>query len=560
MLDVSAMTQTANKLPDDISQLKVIIAEQVLRSRKFEEKIGEYEAELGRHREDVARKEAEMARKDVEIERLEEIVRLLRHHHFGRKSEVVKGDTDQLPLGFFNEVEVEAVREETPSVEVKGYRRRGKPKRVAIPDNLPREEVVIDLPEEEKFCPEGHELKLIGEDVSEQLDVIPAQIKVIRTIRKKYACPCCEGHVKRAPLPKVAIPKSMASAGLLAHIATSKYGDGLPLYRQEHMWQRAGIDIPRVTMAMWMIKVGELLTPVINLMEEELLDSGYVQADETRVQVLNEKGKSAESRSYMWVRSRSGPGIRPITLFEYDPTRSGEVAKRLFAGYQGYLQADAYGGYNALCEDKKITRCGCMAHCRRKFFEAGKASKKGVGLANEAIELIRRLYEIEEEIKSKGIEERHQARIERALPILDEFREWLDDKLGKVPPQSQLGQALNYANNEWEYLVRYLDDGRISIDNNLVENAIRPFAVGRKNWLFSDSVAGAKSSAAIYSVMISAKQNGHNEYAYFRYLLEKLPLAEKAEDFEALLPHRVLPKDIPPPQASATSPAPCALP
>jgi len=546
MLDVLVMNEPANKLPDDISQLKAIIAEQVLNILKYEEKLNSHHAEL--------------VRTKAENERLEELVRLLRHHHFGRKSEAVKCSDQQLPLGIFNEAE--AAEESSPedaTIEVKSYRRRGKPKRIAIPDNLPREEVVIDLPEEEKFCPEGHELKCIGEEVSEQLDVIPAQIKVIRTIRKKYACAHCEGHVKRAPLPKVAIPKSMASAGLLAHIATSKYGDGLPLYRQEGMWQRAGVDIPRTTMATWMIKVGELLTPVINLMEEELLDSGYVQADETRVQVLNEKGKLAESRSYMWVRSRHGPGIKPITLFEYDPTRSGEVAKRLFSGYQGYLQADAYIGYNALCEDKKISRCGCMAHCRRKFFESAKASKKGVGLANEAIDIIRRLYEVEADIKDKKVKERYEARLERSKPILDEFRKWLDDNLGKVPPQSQLGIAINYANNEWTYLIRYLEDGRISIDNNMVENAIRPFAVGRKNWLFSDSVAGANASAAIYSVMISAKQNGHNEYAYFRYLLEKLPLAESVMDFEALLPHRLLPQDIPAPQPSTTTRQPDAV-
>lgn len=549
------MTTTANTLPDDISQLKGIIIEQILSLRKIEESNGKYEAEIARHREDIARVKAEN-------ERLEEIVRLLKHHRFGRKSEKVEGRDKPIQLGIFNEAESEngKVAEEPPSVTVKGYRRRGKPKRIKLPADLPREDVIIDITEEEKHCPEGHELKCIGEDVSEQLDVIPVQIKVIRTIRKKYACPKCEGHVKRAPLPKTAIPKSMAGPGLLAHIATSKYGDGLPLYRQEHMWQRIGVDIPRATMATWMIKVGELLTPVINLMEEDILDSGYVQADETRVQVLNEAGKSAESKSYMWVRSRNGPGVKPITIFEYDPTRGGEVAKRLFAGYQGYLQADAYGGYNAICSQKGIIRLGCMAHCRRKFFEAAKASKKGVGLANEAIEIIRKLYEIEETIKDKKLDERHQVRIEKSKPILDEFRKWLDEHRGKIPPQSQLGMALNYAHNEWSYLVRYIDDGRFAIDNNAVENAIRPFAVGRKNWLFSDSVAGAKASAAIYSVMISAKQNSHNEYAYFRYLLEKLPLAEKAEDFEALLPHRLLPKDIPTPQALAKPPAPDAVP
>lgn len=541
MLDVFAMTQSANKLPDDVSQLKGIIAEQILKNQKIEEEANQY-------REEVTRKDECLARANAEIERLEDMVKLLKHRQFGRKSEVVKEDERQLPLGIFNEAEdlgSKSSDDESPAViEVKGYRRRGKPKRVALPENLPREEVVVDLPEEEKHCPEGHELKCIGEDVSEQLDVIPAQIKVIRTIRKKYACPTCGDSVKRAPLPKTAIPKSMAGPGLLAHIATSKYGDGLPLYRQEHMWQRMGVDIPRATMAIWMIKVGDLLTPMLNLMEEELLEGGYVQADETRVQVLNEDGKSATSQSYMWVRGRRYPGAPPIVLFEYDPTRSGAVAKRLFTDYAGYLQADAYGGYNEICGKDGIIRCGCMAHCRRKFFEATKASTKGMGLANEAIGMIRKLYEIEETIRDKNIEERYQTRIEKSKLILDGFRKWLDENRGKVPPQSQLGMALNYAHNEWPHLVRYLDDGRLEIDNNLVENAIRPFAVGRKNWLFSDSVAGAKASAAIYSVMVSAKQNGHNEYAYFRYLLEKLPLAEKIEDIEALLPHILKPQNI----------------
>jgi len=542
------MTQPANKLPDDISQLKAIIAEQILSNQNTVKK---YEAEIAQHREELAQIKAEN-------ERLEEIVRLLKHHHFGRKSEVIKSNDQQLSLGIFNEAETETekVTEEPPSVTVKSYRRRGTPKRLKLPENLPRENVVIDLPEEERVCSEGHELKCIGEDVSEQLDVIPEQIKVIRTIRKKYACSICEGHVKRAPLPKTAIPKSMAGPGLLAYIATSKYGDGLPLYRQEHMWQRAGVDIPRATMAAWMIKVGDLLTPLINLMEEDILESGYVQADETRVQVLKEGGKPAESLSYMWVRSRAWPGVKPITIFEYDPTRSGDVAKRLFTDYQGYLQADGYEGYSAICSKEGITRCGCMAHCRRKFFEATKASAKGIGLAHEAIEKIRKLYEIEKTIKDKKIDERYRIRLAESKPLLDEFRKWLDDNLGKVPPQSHIGKALQYAHNEWPHLIRYIDDGRLSIDNNTVENAIRPFVVGRKNWLFSDSVAGAKSSAAIYSLMVSAKQNGHSEYAYFRYLLEKLPLAEKVEDIEALLPHRLSPEDIP---APASTPAPDAV-
>ncbi len=511
-------------LPDNITQLKEIVVEQILSLQK----------------------------KDAQIERLAEMVRLLRHRHFGRRSEKVSEKVDSKQLGIFNEAEVEAKKAtETSETETITYtRRRGTPKRIAIPEHFPREDVVIDLPESEKHCPKGHELKCIGEEASEQLDVIPAQIKVIRTIRKKYACTTCEEHVKRAPLPKVAIPKSLAGPGLLAHIITSKYSDSLPLYRQEHMWERLGITIPRATMASWMIRCGELLTPVINLMEEDLLGSGYLHMDETRVQVLNEAGKLSESLSYMWVRGRQYPDAPPIILFEYDPSRSGEVAKRLLEGYRGYLQADGYVGYDGVCRKEGILRCGCMAHCRRKFFEATKASPKGAGLANEAIELIRDLYKIEDKIRDKSIEERYRIRQEESKPVLEAFRKWLDENLAKVPPKSQLGMALHYAHGEWNFLIRYVEDGRLDIDNNFIENVIRPFAVGRKNWLFSDSVAGAKASATLYSVLVSAKLNGHNEYAYMRHLMEKLPLAETVDNFYALLPHVLKPADI-----GATSPS-----
>jgi transposase len=529
------VTTAEQSLPQDVPSLQGIIVQQIKTLQEYEEEI---------QRQQILHRE-ELDQAKAENERLEEMVRLLKHQHFGRKSEAVRNEESK-QLGIFNEAEDLAVKdvEVSEEIEVKSHRRRGTPKRIALPENLPREEIIVELPESERVCPEGHELQEIGEEASEQLDVIPAQIKVLRTIRKKYACKQCEGHVKRAALPKTAIPKSLAGPGLLAYIATSKYSDGLPLYRQEHMWQRLGIEIPRATMASWMIKIGQLLAPVLNLMEDDLLDDGFVRADETRVQVLVEPGKSSESQSYMWVRAREYPGARPIVIFEYDPTRSGDVPKRLFADYQGYLQVDGYAGYNGICEQEGIKRCGCMAHCRRKFFEATKASAKGAGLANEAIEIIRKLYEVETAIQDKSIEDRHQTRQAESKPILDEFRKWIDGHRGKVPPQSQLGKALNYAHNEWIYLTRYLEDGRLSIDNNMVENAIRPFAVGRKNWMFSSSVAGAKASAAIYSIMVSAKLNGHNEYAYLRYLLEKIPIAETVEDFEALLPHRLAPQII----------------
>lgn len=558
------MKMTGKPLPDDTSSLKRIISEQVLNIQKYEEEVNRHRGEAQIYCESLQQKEEELARSKAYAERLEEMVRLLRRRQFGASSEKVKGEKAPQQLGIFNEAEAleekSSEGSESETTEVRAHRRRGKPKRVALPADLPREDRVIDLPEDEKRCPEGHELRCIGEETSEQLDVVPAQVKVIRTIRKKYACPKCEGHVKRAPCPATAIPKSMAGPGLLAYIATSKYGDALPLYRQEHMWRRLGVDIPRATMAGWMIKVGDLLTPVLNLMEEDLLASGYVQADETSVQVLNEAGKVATSKSYMWVRGRRYPQAPPIVIFEYDPTRSGAAAKRLFSDYKGWLQADGYAGYNGVCAREGVVRLGCWAHVRRKFFEATKASKRGAGLANEAIDMIRDLYEVEKTIEESSIGERRLTRTEKSKPILDEFRKWLDDNMGKVPPQSQLGRALHYAHSEWPHLMRYIEDGRLAIDNNMVENAIRPFAVGRKNWLFSDSVAGAKASAAIYSIMISAKLNGHNEYAYLRHLLERLPLVNSVEEIEALLPHRIKSPDIPTPQPATSSTTPKALP
>jgi transposase len=538
------MTTPAKELPNDVSALKGLVAEQNL---------------------NLLKKEEENERLRLQNDRLIEIVRLLRHRQFGASSEKIKAENpDQ--LGIFNEAELEALTPEAATedandtIEVTYKRRRGTPRRVALPAHLPREEVVIELPLADRVCPEGHELKEIGEEVSEQLDVVPASVKVIRTIRKKYACPCCEGHVKRAPLPLVMIPKGLAAAGLLAHIITSKYSDGLPLYRQEHMWKRAGVEIGRGTMASWMMKIGDKLIPLINLLDEELLASAVLNMDETTVQVLNEAGKTAQSKSFMWVRGRKYADAPPIVIFEYDPTRKGDVAKRLLEGYHGRVQCDGYGGYDWISRCAEMIRLGCWAHVRRKFFEAMKASKKGQGLANEAIEMIRKLYAVEEKIKDASVEGRRQARQEESTPLLSKFRAWLNEHLRKVPPTSKLGQALKYADGEWPCLTRYVEDGRCAIDNNFAENAIRPFAIGRKNWLFSDSVAGANASAAIYSILITAKLNGHNEYTYMRHLMERLPYAKKAEDFVALLPTVLKPADVPtdfgPASALAASSAP----
>lgn len=486
---------------------------------------------------------------------LEEYVRLLKHQRFGRSSE--KSHKNQ--LGLFNEAECaadafeveEAEADETIAVPAHVRRKSG---RRPIPAEIPRVEILHDLPEEEKVCPhDGHRLQEIGRETSEQLEIIPATIQVLRHVRPKYACPHCKLGVKIAPLPPQPIPKSLAAPGLLAHVAISKYGDGLPLYRQEKMLQRLGIDIPRATLAHWMIRGGELGQPLINLMRKKLVAGDIVGADETRFQVLKEPGKAATSLSYLWVW-RGGPEDHPLVLYDYAPSRGGEVPKRLLEGFRGYLQVDGYEGYNEVCESNGLVRVGCFAHARRKFDEALKAQGKGqktgkkrsakVTKAQQGLDWIRVLYRIERKIADQPAAERYRIRQEHAKPQLDQIRKWLDESLDSVPPQSLTGKALSYLDNQWDRLIRYVDDGRLRIDNNLVENSIRPFVIGRKAWLFADTVRGAEASAILYSLIETAKANAIEPYAYLRHVFTELPKATTLEHIEALLPHRIDPDQI----------------
>jgi len=481
---------------------------------------------------------------------LEECVRLLRHQRFGRSSE--KSPNSQ--LGLFNEAECAAdafdleEADDDEKIAVPAHMRR-KSGRRPIPAEIPRVEIVHDLSEEEKVCPhDGCRLQEIGQETSEQLEIIPATIQVLRHVRPKYACPDCKSGVRIAPLPAQPIPKSLAAPGLLAHIAISKYGDGLPLYRQEKMLQRLGIDVSRATLANWMIRGAELGQPLINLIREELVAGDIVGADETRFQVLKEPGKAATSLSYLWVW-RGGSEDHPLVLYDYAPSRGGEVPKRLLEGFRGYLQVDGYEGYNEVCETNGLVRVGCFAHARRKFDEALRAQGKGkktgkkrsakVSRSQQGLDWIRVLYRIEKKIADQPAADRYRIRQEHAKPQLDKIREWLDDSLNRVPPQSLTGKALAYLDNQWDRLIRYIDDGRLRIDNNLVENSIRPFVVGRKAWLFSDTVRGAEASATLYSLIETAKANAIEPYAYLRHVFTELPKATTLEQIEALLPHRI---------------------
>jgi len=449
-------------------------------------------------------------------------------------------------IRLFDEAEQDTVEEadseENISVPAHTRKRRGRKK---LPETLPRVDVVHELSESERVCPhDGKVLNEINAVISEQLDIVPAKIQVIRHIRKQYACECGQ-CIQTAPLPAQPIPKSLASPGLLAHITVSKYQDALPLYRQETILQRIGVDLPRATLANWMIQAGSLVQPIINLLRERLLDYDILQMDETTVQVLKERGETAQSKSYLWLQ-RGGPPDSPVLLCDYDPSRSQAVPKRLLAGFKGYLQTDGYDGYNAVVAVNKLNHVGCMAHARRKFSEAVKAQgrKKQNGKAHQGLALIQKLYRVEKQARTLNTEARYEHRQQHARPLMDTLRTWLDETLPQVPPTSATGKALNYLHNEWPKLIRYLDDGRLEIDNNLAENAIRPFVMGRKNWLFSDSVNGVKASANLYSVIETAKANGLEPYAYLRYLFTKLPKAETVDAIEALLPGTINPDHI----------------
>jgi transposase len=535
-------------LPDHPGELKRLLQQVQAECAALHSALSETQAALEAKTTALRAEEAESAL-------LRERLRLYLQQRFGPSSE--QSSADQLRL--FNEAECGAskgVDEESGTFDAESDdtgtspsagtdqqvpRKRG---RRPLPSWLERRDVIHDLPEDAKVCPhDGTALRRIGEETNEQLEYIPASLRVIRNIRPKYACPCCEDGVYIAPLPPQPIPKSMASPSLLAQIAVAKYCDALPLYRQAAIWERVEVDLSRTTMANWMIAVGQRVQPVINLLNDDLLAYDIACGDETRCQVLKEDGKTAQSQSYFWGRM-GGPKERPIILFDYDPSRSSEIPKRLFEGFEGYLQVDGYAGYNSVAENPKIIRVGCLAHLRRKFEEARKAQSgaktkpKGASKAHQGLAFIAKLYRIEGELRTRDPAERKAARETLAAPVLREMKAWLDRSQSEVPPKGLVGKAIAYARGQWESLCRYLEDGRLEIDNNRMENAIRPFVCGRKNWLFSDTVHGAEASANLYSLIETAKANGLEPYRYLSHLFTELPKAMTVAEIEQLLPTR----------------------
>jgi transposase len=409
--------------------------------------------------------------------------------------------------------------------------------RKALPDNLPREVIEIDLAAEEKACPCcGGARHVIGEEVSEKLDIVPARMTVLEYRRKKYACRACEGEMATAPMPAQIIEQGMATPGLIAHIAIAKFCDHQPLARQEKFFARHDIRIPRSTQTDWMLSAGVAVSPLVERMGELLKTSDYLANDDTPLPWQNgRQGKTATARLWAW---RGLVEDKPLLVYHFTADRSGEHPADFLKDWRGYLQVDAYSAYDRLFADGKIIEVGCMAHARRRYFEIAKAAKTP-GFAHEIVERIGALYAIEREAKEMKLAaaERKALRQERAPPILAAIKTRLDEHLSKLPPKGTLAKAIAYTLNHWAALTRYLDDGRLEIDNNATERAMRPVALGRHNWLFIASERGGHATAALYSLIESAKANGLNPYVYLRDVLTRLPTT-KAKDIDLLLPHR----------------------
>ena len=519
--DTQALSQRIEELQDRIRQLELDL------QREHAEKI-----EL----------------QHLALKRFEQM-QLLRRQIFGGRAEKLT-EENRRQLLLFNEAEEILLAEsilvpEPPSVEVRAHTRH-KSGRKPLPPELPRVETVHDISEEEKRCACGQPLTRIGEETLEKFEVIPPRMRVRRHVRPKYACHECEGSgdesrsaVRIAAAPQQLLPKSIASPALVAYILVGKFCDSLPFYRQEKQFARIGVEISRQDMANWSIAVFQRLRPLRELMRAEIRKGPVVQIDETTLQVMGEPGRPNTSKSFIWVFLGGNPG-EPVVDYQYHPTRSGSVPLEVLRDYQGFIQTDGYEGYQDLGNQPGIVHAGCWAHARRKFFEAKEVAKTK-GSADVALAFIDALFRIERTLREKDLTppQFSRTRREQAEPVLEKFLRWLHERKDEVPPTLTLGKAIGYCVGQWDKLVRYLDSPLLGPDNNACERAIRPFVIGRKNWVLSGSPAGAEASAAWYSLIESAKLNGIEPYLYLLYVLSRLPDGDNPEDYRFLLPWNI---------------------
>jgi transposase len=497
--------------------------------------LGALGARMQQMQQHLAHARQEIDWRDAKIEKLSFEMAQLKRLKFGKKSEQL--DSEQRAL--FDEsvdADIAAIEAELQALQAATKKTRTpgeQPKRAALPGQLPR----VDRHHEpdSTTCACGCALQRVGEDISEKLDYAPGVFTVERHIRGKWSCAKCR-TLKQAPVPAQIIDKGIPTAGLLAHVLVAKYADHLPLYRQEAIFGRAGMEIPRSTLAAWVGKCGASLQPLVDALRAELLCSQVLHADETAVAMLD-PGAGQTHRSYLWA-FLSGP-YEPLRAVVYDfaNSRSGQHARDFLGDWRGSLVCDDYAGYKALFA-AGVTEAGCMAHARRKFVELHVAHKST--LAATAIEFFGELYGIEREVKELDSSQRLQQRQARAAPVAKALHDWLIANRGKVPDGTGTAKAIDYSLKRWAALTRYLGDPALPIDNNLDEQQIRPWATGRKNWLFAGTLLAGKRSAAIMSLIQSAKLNGHDPHAYLKDVLTRLP-SHRASDIGSLLPHRWVP-------------------
>jgi transposase len=490
----------------------------------------------------IAELEAEIERLKTKVSELEilnnwylEQFRLSQHKRFGASSEKSVYNNGQLSL--FNEFET--VAEEPGFEEVASHKRKKrKGKRKEFYEGLPTEQVIHELTENERVCPDcGNGLHACGREVlRREVEVIPAQVKAVEHIQVVYSCRDCEKNSDKDSLPMVksnvpapVIPNSgIASPSIISFIACNKYVLSLPLYRQEQELRRIGVHISRQTMANWMIYSAEnYFTPMYNLLLDEILRSDILHADESTLQVIKEPGRKASQKSYIWLYHSGKFALRPVALFEYQPTRHGEHPKNFLEGFTGYLHVDGYHAYKQL-EKHGVILVECWQHARSKFNDALKALKpadRPNATANTGLAYCNKLFELERKFDEEELshEQRKQRRELESKPVADVFFAWAESLLPNIIPKSKFGQAIIYAVNQKKWLMNFLLDGRLELSNNRAERSIRPFTIGRKNWLFSYCVKGANASAVIYSLIESAHANGLVPFMYLDYLLRTLP-------------------------------------
>lgn len=523
----------AAALPESVDELKTLAA-------SLMSALGAREGTVEQQLREIAMRDAQIKELSAHVEKLKFELTRLQRWRFGKTAEGLSAE--QLAL-WESELDADIAKVESrlgalsPQTPAPGEKQR--PKRRPLPDSLPRVEVRHDLPATD--CPQcGQGLECIGEEVSEQIDIVPAKFFVRRHVRPKYCCRHCES-VHTAPLPAQPIDKGLPAPGMLAYVIVAKFLDHLPLYRQEYIFARLGVALPRSTLAGWLGELQVLVEPLVERLVQVLLEERVLHADETPVPVLD-PGAGKTATGYLWAY-RSGPwSSRQAVAFDFAMSRAQRAPSRFLEPFRGTLIVDGYAGYNEVLKRPGMAEAGCWAHARRQFFDVAQATDSPI--ARSALLEIGKLYEIEREVKDLGAEDRAAERRRRAAPILAAFKDWLETTYAKSPPRSSLAKAILYTLNRWKALLRYLGDGNVNIDNNPVENAIRGIALGRKNWLFAGSEGGGERAALFYTLIETAKLNGIDPHAYLVDVLTRLPSA-KARDLDALLPWNYRPQQAP---------------